>query len=458
MLSVSTVRSAKGASAYFAADNYYTPGEAETSGEWFGKGAAALGLSGQVDKETFEALLKGSLPNGEQVGSPERHRAGVDLTFSLPKSWSLLALVGGDRRILDAYRAAVKETLGWADPEHHRQRIGLAGNARGCIDADDHARRRIAVGWQIVGAVLDFDRRRLRPSRPEPGFGGGRAVSTRGAERQCLDLSLGHLRQLARRAPVGREWRTGRRGGIPLGIAARWAIGRSRCRRRSGLGFGELTPKRAVLRRQRVDRARAVGPHRLVLGRERIELRLDLRRDRLAFLERFELPRLKDDRRFNLNPAGRAQTKKHRPIVPVNDLLHAWLCDTEEWLVCKERSWFDTDEQIERVEQISVKAVRSGWDTMRTHLGIPKGWGPKLVRHSMASELRKRRVDPWELAGQLGHRVLKTSEIYAIFDPDYLSTVQLAIADILSDLEKSCGAALQPTFSHVRCDQGALAA
>lgn len=150
------------------------------------------------------------------------------------------------------------------------------------------------------------------------------------------------------------------------------------------------------------------------------------------------------DRRFNLNPVGRPQTKKHRPIVPVNDLLHSWLSSTDEWLVCKERIWLDPDEQIERVEQIGVKAVRSGWDTMRAHLGIPDGWGPKLVRHSMASELRKRRVDPWELSGQLGHRVLKTSEIYAIYDPDYLSTVQVAIDDIILDILKTCGSALVP--------------
>ncbi len=104
MLSVASVRSAKGAAGYFAADNYYTPGEAETSGEWVGRGAAALGLEGMVDKDVFEALLQGTLPNGAQVGSVDRHSAGVDLTFSLPKSWSLLALVGGDRRIIGAYR------------------------------------------------------------------------------------------------------------------------------------------------------------------------------------------------------------------------------------------------------------------------------------------------------------------------------------------------------------------
>ncbi|MFK3888797.1 MobF family relaxase [Sphingomonas sp. NPDC079357] len=130
MLSVATVRSAKGAAGYFAADNYYSPGEAETSGEWFGKGAEALGLTGNVDKETFEALLKGSLPDGSQVGTLERHRAGIDLTFSLPKSWSLLALVGGDRRILDAYRAAVKETLGWAERNAAEARMEVKGKEK----------------------------------------------------------------------------------------------------------------------------------------------------------------------------------------------------------------------------------------------------------------------------------------------------------------------------------------
>jgi conjugative relaxase-like TrwC/TraI family protein len=130
MLSVATVRSAKGAAGYFAADNYYSPGEAETSGEWFGKGAEALGLTGSVDKETFEALLRGSLPDGSQVGNPERHRAGIDLTFSLPKSWSLLALVGGDRRILEAYRAAVKETLGWAERNAAETRLEVKGKEK----------------------------------------------------------------------------------------------------------------------------------------------------------------------------------------------------------------------------------------------------------------------------------------------------------------------------------------
>jgi conjugative relaxase-like TrwC/TraI family protein len=130
MLSVATVRSAKGAAGYFAADNYYAVAEAEQSGEWVGKGAAALGLTGKVDKGSFEALLRGELPDGSRVGTAGRHRAGIDLTFSLPKSWSLLALVGGDRRIIDAYRAAVKETLAWAEANAAETRMEVKGKER----------------------------------------------------------------------------------------------------------------------------------------------------------------------------------------------------------------------------------------------------------------------------------------------------------------------------------------
>ena len=105
MLSVANVRTAGGAARYFAADNYYTRADADRSGEWFGKGADKLVLSGEVDAKTFEAILKGFLPDGTRLGTDKReHRAGTDLTFSMPKSWSLLALVGGDQRNLVSAR------------------------------------------------------------------------------------------------------------------------------------------------------------------------------------------------------------------------------------------------------------------------------------------------------------------------------------------------------------------
>ncbi|QWC57772.1 conjugative relaxase [Erythrobacter sp. 3-20A1M] len=131
MLSVANVRTASGAANYFAADNYYTGADAERSGQWLGKGAETLGLRGVIEASQFEAVLNGMLPDGSRVGSDNRaHRAGTDLTFSMPKSWSILALVGGDRRILDAYGAAVRETLAWAEKNFAETRMDVRGKER----------------------------------------------------------------------------------------------------------------------------------------------------------------------------------------------------------------------------------------------------------------------------------------------------------------------------------------
>ena len=111
MHSIASVRSSSGAADYFASDNYYTPEENAEAGVWGGEGARALGLSGQVERDQFEGILNGRLPDGEMVGQVEGRRLGLDLTFSMPKSASILALVSGDRRILDAHLAAVKSTM-----------------------------------------------------------------------------------------------------------------------------------------------------------------------------------------------------------------------------------------------------------------------------------------------------------------------------------------------------------
>src|SRR3546814_8481309 len=136
MLSVANVRSAAGAAIFFSADNYYASADADRSGQWVGSGADTLGLSGAVDAAVFDKLLKCELPDGTRVGHENQHRAGTDLTFSLPKSWSVLALVGGDKRIIEAYREAVVETLPWAEKNAAETRLVEIGRAscreRGC--------------------------------------------------------------------------------------------------------------------------------------------------------------------------------------------------------------------------------------------------------------------------------------------------------------------------------------
>ena len=124
MLSVANVRSPTAAASYFASDNYYASADADRSGQWIGGGAKRLGLEGKVEAKAFDALLRGELPDGSSVGNPgQAHRPGTDLSFSVPKSWSLLALVGKDERIIAAYREAVVEALQWAEKNAAETRI-----------------------------------------------------------------------------------------------------------------------------------------------------------------------------------------------------------------------------------------------------------------------------------------------------------------------------------------------
>ena len=152
------------------------------------------------------------------------------------------------------------------------------------------------------------------------------------------------------------------------------------------------------------------------------------------------------ERRFDLNPTGRIQTKKHRPVMPVADLLHTWLNATDDFLVCRNiYKLVPCSDLLEEPSQLPVASVRSGWDTMREHLKLPFGFGPKLVRHSMATILANRGVIFNELEIALGHNPLsKTTDRYVIFNPNYLRTILAAIEDVVSELARKCGDALIP--------------
>ena len=92
---------------YYDKDDYYTKDAAAPSA-WHGKGAEALGLSGQVRPEDFKALVRGELPDGTKLhhGAGNR-RAGTDFEFSAPKSFSIQALVAGDERLVRVHQKAV---------------------------------------------------------------------------------------------------------------------------------------------------------------------------------------------------------------------------------------------------------------------------------------------------------------------------------------------------------------
>jgi conjugative relaxase-like TrwC/TraI family protein len=116
MINLTPVGSASGAGAYYSQDNYYTTSELTEASEWFGRGAEALGLQGAVGEQAFVDVLSGKLPDGSEITAVNgEHRPGLDMTFSAPKSVSLLALIGKDDRIVGAFRESVTATLTWAE-------------------------------------------------------------------------------------------------------------------------------------------------------------------------------------------------------------------------------------------------------------------------------------------------------------------------------------------------------
>ncbi|CAH2605967.1 Relaxase domain-containing protein (plasmid) [Rhodovastum atsumiense] len=131
MLSAAAIKSANQAASYFAKDNYYTA-EAEGPSAWWGAGATAAGFSGGVDAARFEAALRGELPDGTRLGTERngewQHKPGWDLTWSAPKSVSLLALVGGDTRLITAHDNAVRVAMAHIEGTQVHTRVRHGGD------------------------------------------------------------------------------------------------------------------------------------------------------------------------------------------------------------------------------------------------------------------------------------------------------------------------------------------
>src|SRR4051812_21829364 len=105
------------------ASNSYFSQDGRAIGRWSGQLAAELGLSGHVTEDQYMRLIEGQHPiTGEQLikhretsrtreGLENSHVPGWDIGFSLPKEWSLAAVVGGDERIFRIAEKANAEVL-----------------------------------------------------------------------------------------------------------------------------------------------------------------------------------------------------------------------------------------------------------------------------------------------------------------------------------------------------------
>jgi conjugative relaxase-like TrwC/TraI family protein len=132
MLTMKTQYSLKNAEGYFRehlrVGDYYMEGQS-VSGQWFGQGAMALGLSGITTEKEFLNLCHNLHPQTDEqltermnakritvdaegkIHESANRRVFYDFTFSPAKSVSIAALVGNGARIIEAHDEAVMVAL-----------------------------------------------------------------------------------------------------------------------------------------------------------------------------------------------------------------------------------------------------------------------------------------------------------------------------------------------------------
>jgi integrase len=133
-----------------------------------------------------------------------------------------------------------------------------------------------------------------------------------------------------------------------------------------------------------------------------------------------------EEREVRLNPRGRLQTKKHRPIVPLTQTLADHLEDKR-------------DSPYVSIKGMSRGEFYGAWRDMlvRAKLPVDDNIVPYSIRHTMGRALRRRKV-PLEAIGlYLGHKrrgAARTTAIYAPYVPDEVRDAAAVIDDYMRSL------------------------
>ena len=131
---------------------------------------------------------------------------------------------------------------------------------------------------------------------------------------------------------------------------------------------------------------------------------------------------------LKLNPDGRRQTKKYRPVVRITDTLAPWLSDLPPGPVIRYRG--------KKVSCIKT-AVRSA----AKRAGLDGAVSQYSIRISGSRFLRRSGVPPEEIAIQLGHVPISSKKVtlrYAPYDPTYLSKAKEGLEAWAREIAKHC--------------------
>lgn len=115
-----------------ASEDYYLAG-GEPPGKWSGLGCMLLKINAEVETDNFRSVFRGFAPNGIKLceSAGEDHRAGWDLTFSAPKSVSILWARSDEElrnKIQIGQLKAVEKALDFLEQHAAITRRGSGGN------------------------------------------------------------------------------------------------------------------------------------------------------------------------------------------------------------------------------------------------------------------------------------------------------------------------------------------
>lgn len=125
---------------------------------------------------------------------------------------------------------------------------------------------------------------------------------------------------------------------------------------------------------------------------------------------------------IHLNPEGRKQTSKRRPVVRMTPFVKEQL------------SKFNNREgRVLTFRGKSFNTAHQGIEKARWRAEMKGNITPYSFRHTVARWLRKEGVSPWEVGAQLGHKMpgYNITEMYASASPDYLEKSAAAIEKLL---------------------------
>ncbi len=260
-----------GAEAYFLAqvsgglDEYYT-GDAEAPGQWAGAAAPLLGLTGEVEGADLRAVFAGLAPgtgltpNGTQLRPHPRRVPGFDLTFSVPKSVSVVYALADPavrEQIVEGCERALADTLAWVEREACHVRRGT-NNTVAKVDSPDQwgTRRHPGVGF----VAAQFRHRTSRAGDPQLHWHVLVANLTAGPDGRWTALDGTSLYRTKRTAGVVFEAAVRHRLTEALGVA--WTTADRDTRQIAGVPHRvlRLFSKRRVEIEAELERVGAIGP------------------------------------------------------------------------------------------------------------------------------------------------------------------------------------------------------